>query len=85
MVLGLNTKGLPMTRPVIKVIKAGYGYWEVDHYPIGGCFRRAASGGEPIVEVLRSFKVYRGANEEGRTADGRKVAYNADDSVLVVG
>lgn len=73
-----------MSKPVIKVIKAGYGYWETDRYPIGGCFRRAPSGGEGIVEVLRTFPIYRGVSEEGRTDDGRKIAYDPGNTVSLV-
>lgn len=73
-----------MCRPVIKVVRPGYGYWETDKYPIGGCFRRSPSGGEGIVEVLRTFPSYRGVSEEGRTADGRKIAYDPSDTVSFV-
>lgn len=58
-------------------IKAGYGYWETDYYPIGGSFRRAPEGGLDIAEVLRTFPRYQGANTEGKTADGKTVAFDS--------
>lgn len=67
----------------LKRIKPGYGYWLTDDYPIGGCFRRAGADGLDVVEVIRRFPAYRGVDEEGRTADGRKVAYRSADADLV--
>lgn len=57
-------------------IKPGYGYWATDSFPIGGSFHRAGKDGLVIVEVLRDFPKYKGANREGKTADGRKVAFD---------
>jgi hypothetical protein len=55
-------------------IKQGWGFWETDHYPIGGCFRRAGSNCL-IAETLRYIKpAYRGADREVLLEDGRKVA-----------
>jgi len=61
-------------------LRSGYGYWETDRYPIGGSFRRAPADGLVIVKVLREFKMYHGANREGLTADGRKVAFDFDNT-----
>ncbi len=55
-------------------LKAGYGYWETDYYPIGGCFRRAGNDGKYIVEVLRTFPNYKGVNTEVRFVDGTRGA-----------
>lgn len=55
-----------------KIIKKGYGYWETDYYPIGGCFRRATEDIE--VKVIRIFKNFHGATFEGYTKDNKKVA-----------
>ena len=38
----------------IKIITPGLGHYRLDHYPIGGCFRRFA-GGE-IITVRRDYK-----------------------------
>lgn len=58
-------------------LKEGYGYWVTTHLPIGGDFRRAPKGGLTIISVIRTFAPCRGADTEGRTADGRTVAYDS--------
>jgi len=55
-------------------LKGGYGYWETDVYPIGGCFRRAGKDGKPIAEILRTFPKYKGVNTEVRFTDGTRGA-----------
>ncbi len=55
-------------------VRDGYGYWDTTAYPVGGNFRRADSCGPVIVRVLRTFRNFHGANMEGETADGRRVA-----------
>jgi hypothetical protein len=55
-------------------LKGGYGYWQTDYYPIGGCFRRAPEGGKEIVEVIRTFPNYKGVDTEVRFADGTRGA-----------
>ena len=34
-----------------KVLKSGWGYWDVSFYPYGGCFRRATAD-IPLTEVI---------------------------------
>jgi hypothetical protein len=51
-------------------LQAGYGYWQTDYYPIGGCFRRADNVGKEISEVIRTFPNYKGVDTEVRFADG---------------
>lgn len=65
----------------MKRIKAGFGYWDTTIYPLGGCFKRAGVDGVEIVKVLRDLRQFslsarRGCDEEGLTADGRKVCYS---------
>lgn len=55
-------------------LKGGYGYWQTDYYPIGGCFRRASESGKDIVEVLGTFPNYKGVDTEVRFADGTRGA-----------
>jgi hypothetical protein len=55
-------------------LQGGYGYWETDYYPIGGCFRRAGSDGKEIAEVIRTFPKYKGVNTEVRFVDGTRGA-----------
>ena len=57
-------------------IEPRYGYWDTTDYPIGGCFRRAGAEGL-AVEVTRTFPWCHGCNTEGRTADGRTVAFDS--------
>ena len=55
-------------------IKQGWGFWETDHYPIGGCFRRAGADCH-IAKTLREIvPPYKGADREVVLADGRRVA-----------
>ena len=56
-------------------LKARYGYWETDNYPIGGCFRRAGDAGKNIKEIIRKLdpKVL-GCNAEVLFADGTRGA-----------
>ena len=58
-----------MNRTALR-LQAGYGYWETDYYPIGGCFRRAPDSGKDIAEVIRTFPNYKGVDTEVRFADG---------------
>jgi hypothetical protein len=55
-------------------LKAGYGYWQTDYYPIGGCFRRAGNDGKEISEVIRTFPNHKGVDTEVRFADGTRGA-----------
>ena len=62
----------------MKRIKEGYGYWKIDDYPLGGCFRRA---GAPIPLTELKEPVYykrHGLLCIGLTADGQKVAVAPD-------
>ena len=58
-------------------LKGGYGYWETDFYPIGGCFRRAPETGKDIGEVLRTFPRYKGVDTEVRFSDGTRGAVDS--------
>ncbi|MBE3088415.1 MAG: hypothetical protein IMZ71_04810 [Chloroflexi bacterium] len=63
-------------------IKTGFGYWDTTNFPIGGSFARAGNGGL-TVEVQRTFprcQSSHGTNAEGKTADGRKVAFDTADA-----
>ena len=60
-------------------LKAGYGYWETEYYPIGGCFRRAGDDGKAIIEVIRTFPPYKGVDTEVRFADGTRGAVSSVD------
>jgi len=62
-----------MNGPALK-LQGGYGYWETDYYPIGGCFRRAPETGKDISAVIRTFPKYKGVDTEVRFADGTRGA-----------
>ncbi len=61
----------------MKRLRPKHGYWDTTGYPLGGCFRRAPSDGLVISEVIRTFPMTHGANEEGRTASGATVCYDS--------
>ena len=67
-------------------LKPGWGYWEIDRYPIGGCFRRAdgpPSPGKPIAEVLEDIEPpYKGCDIKVRFEDGTTGAL---DRTAIVG
>jgi hypothetical protein len=52
------------------VIKKGWGYWDVTHYPRGGCFRRASTN--MPVEIT------------GEAARGETPVITADGTRIVV-
>ncbi len=56
-------------------ITKGTGYYLTDQYPIGGCFRRAVE--DMTVEVERTFDYFHGTNAEGKTSDGKRVAFDS--------
>ena len=58
-------------------LHGGYGYWQTDFYPIGGCFRRAPESGKSIAAVLRTFPRYKGVNTEVRFSDGTRGAVDS--------
>lgn len=58
-------------------IKPGYGYYDTTYFPIGGSFHRSPTEGLRVI-VTRKFKMYEGVNTEGRTTDGRTVAFRLD-------
>lgn len=45
-------------------LKKGAGYWWIDHYPIGGCFRRAKQRLE-IHNIYPLDRPYKGATHGG--------------------
>ena len=54
----------------MKRIKEGYGYWKIDDYPLGGCFRRARAP-IPLTELKDPVYYKRhGLLCIGLTADG---------------
>lgn len=53
-------------------IKAGFGYWDVSRFPIGGDFCRAPDSGVDVAEIIEEFKPYKGCNIKVRLGDGRK-------------
>jgi hypothetical protein len=60
-------------------IKAGYGYWKTDSYPIGGCFARAGESGVEIARITREFKPsVKGCNREALTTMGEKIAFHTE-------
>lgn len=60
-------------------IKPKYGFWEVDHYPIGGCFRRAPVNGLELTSIGPVLETpYKGCHTYAVTADGRRVAISWD-------
>lgn len=56
---------------VLYKLEKGHGYWDVTHYPYGGCFRRAT--GCEVVQVIKDGPV-QWANREVRILfpDGRQ-------------
>lgn len=59
------------------MLRNGYGYYLIDAYPIGGCFRRAGTHGLEIAEIEETWtKPCHGCNARGTTADGHKVAFH---------
>lgn len=60
-------------------LKAGYGYWEIDYYPIGGSFHRAGNEGLELKQITGHFdKYYKGANVKAITVDGRNIACDSN-------
>jgi hypothetical protein len=55
-------------------IRDGFGYWDCTDYPIGGCFRRAGSGGL-LVRSIEKIPHFKGSDRIGLTDDGRRVAF----------
>ncbi len=55
-------------------LPAGNGFYETDHYPIGGSFHRSKA--DLVIAVERMFPTYHGVNAEGWAEDGRKVAFD---------
>jgi len=57
-------------------IKAGCGYWQIDHYSIGGCFGRAGVSGLEIREPSALPRNVKGCTHTGKTLDGNRVAFD---------
>jgi hypothetical protein len=66
-----------MSGPSLK-LKGGYGYWQTDYYPVGGCFRRAPESGKEIAELVRTFPNYKGVDTEVRFTDGTRGAVRGE-------
>jgi hypothetical protein len=65
------------------IIKPGAGYWDLTHYPMGGCFHRAPRNGEPV-EIIKLIETIWQKGERyviGMTADGRKIS--VDDNLTI--
>ena len=59
-------------------IKAGHGYWDITHYPIGGAFRRAPED-LPFTTEGTAFQCPgRGPHALGRTPSGQRIAVRED-------
>lgn len=60
-------------------IRSGYGYWDLTHYPWGGCFKRAV-GRMPgtVAEVVDRYASGAPRKLVVTLADGRKVGVTAD-------
>jgi hypothetical protein len=66
-------------------IKPGYGYWDITHYPIGGCFARTLATGVMVHDVVPMDRPYRGATHTGMTdAGNRRVAFDLENATPVV-
>ena len=68
-------------------IKPGFGYYDTTNFPIGGSFHRSPAEGLRVI-VTRTFKMYEGVNTEGRTPNGRTVAFRFDhadqDDIIII-
>ena len=64
----------------MKTIKAGCGYWEIDRYPIGGCFRRAPRNGTSILltDITGPVDSSKGRVYLATTDAGARVAVSPD-------
>lgn len=60
-------------------LKEGHGYWSIEHYPIGGDFKRAKKGGLELKDALEFLtpKVG-GCNVIGYTHDNKRIAFTYD-------
>ena len=61
-------------------IRPGCGYWSIDRYPVGGCFRRVAadSPGMVLHEISGPVESIKGPVYLATTPDGGRVAVSAD-------
>lgn len=62
-------------------IKPKHGYYDITHYPYGGCFRRAGKDGVNLADIIGEYSTYNGGGaKESRCAtdDGRIVVVNAE-------
>ena len=60
-------------------LKAGYGFWALGYYPLGGEFHRAGDHGLEIKQITRHYeKYYHGANVECETKDGKRIACDSN-------
>jgi len=57
-------------------LQGKHGYWLCDHYPIGGCFRRAPIDGLEIAEICHMDYVCQGCNAYGKTKEGSLIAFH---------
>lgn len=47
-------------------LRAGYGYWAIDYYPIGGDFRRAPKDQDcEVADIEPLERPYKGATHKG--------------------
>jgi len=62
-------------------LKANYGYWRTNHYPIGGDFRRASVHGEIITRIIRDIDPpYKNCDIEVELADKTTAAINSQNT-----
>ena len=58
----------------------GTGYWDLTHYPVGGCFRRVT--GDTALSEVKPFPVgatkgTQGCTHWGHLPNGTRIAFNA--------
>ena len=52
------------------ILKKGWGYWDITHYPYGGCFKRATEN--TIVSIVGKAGKYPEQEREILFPDGRR-------------
>jgi hypothetical protein len=58
----------------IVILKKGWGYWDMSHYPIGGDFKRTT---EEISVVIKKLISYKGNDYIG-IFNGEEIAFSSD-------
>ena len=73
------------TKDMRYAIKPGYGFWDITHYPIGGCFRRAprSSNEQVVVAGVEVIGRVNGCNRIGTDSLGQRIAFDFDHAVAL--